>query len=505
MARFFSILFLLILFVKCSKYDDAAVADQFPGIYPDYSSTTIPYNIAPLNFKLVGAYDKCYAEIYGDSGRKIKIRSDNGKFDIPLKKWKHLLKNNIDKNIYIDLYTRNKNGNLKYETINIRVSGDPVDPYIVYRKIGVGYILWNEMGIYQRCTENFKETPVMLNKYTDKSCVNCHSFNNFNPAQMVLHLRQTRSGTIIINGNKKQFLNTVTDYTMSAGVYPAWHPSGKYIAFSVNKIYQLFPANNNRNIVVEDNASDLVLLETETNVITTSPKVCTPDYENLPAWSPDGEYLYYISGKKKENGFEKIKYSLVRIPFNTETKEWGDADTLISAANTCKSITHPGISPDGKYILFCMADKGYFTVYNESSDIYIMNTETRKYKELNVNSEFPESTPVWSSNGKWIMFVSKRNDNTFSKAWFSHIDENGNADKPFVLPQQDADFYINCVKNFNIPEFVKSKVDITPKEIYNLTREEADPVLFDKNVDIDALSGATKIKSDDDMNYYHSR
>lgn len=46
-----------------------------------------------------------------------------------------------------------------------------------------------------------------------------------------------------------------------------------------------------------------------------------------------------------------------------------------------------------------------------------------------------------------------------------HIDAQGKSSKPFLLPQKSPDFYDKCLKSFNIPEFVKDKVEL--KDIEN--------------------------------------
>ena len=61
---------------------------EYPAIFPDYVGVTIPYNIAPLNFRLDFPAERCYLRV-GDqtySGKQ-SIRMDE-------KKWRKLLEAN---------------------------------------------------------------------------------------------------------------------------------------------------------------------------------------------------------------------------------------------------------------------------------------------------------------------------------------------------------------------------------------------------------------------------
>jgi len=166
----------------------------------------------------------------------------------------------------------------------------------------------------------------------------------------------------------------------------------------------------------------------------------------------------------------------------------------LSTKNTGKSISFPEISPDGKHLVFCMADYGYFTIFHQSSDLYIMNLDNFSYSKLAVNSESIESFHSWSSNGKWLSFVSKRLDGLYSQVYFSQIDEKGNASKPFILPQKDPDFYSTYALNYNRPEFIKDKVSVESYKLAEKAFSKAIKAQFDPKVEVNALSGATRLE-----------
>ena len=49
----------------------------------------------------------------------------------------------------------------------------------------------------------------------------------------------------------------------------------------------------------------------------------------------------------------------------------------------------------------------------------------------------------------------------------------GQATKPFVLPQKDPEFYSQFLKTFNIPEFADAEISFTPGEIRKAANKEA--------------------------------
>jgi hypothetical protein len=474
-------------------------ADRLPDIFPDYLEITVPVNCAPLNFTLMDQAKSSLVVFSGEGKNKIMIRTKNSKIIIPPRKWKKFLSSCVNSEYTVDTWCRDGiKGWIRYKPYTNRVSGDKIDKYMVFREINAGYILWEKMGIYQRNLENFRQIPVLLNENTGKNCMNCHSFCNNDPGKMIIHLRRPPSGTLLYDRGEVKFINTGTKYTMSPGVYPSWHPGGNLIAFSVNIIRQKFPAAGHRSIYVYDVASDIVVYNIEKNQITTCPELSTGNLENLPVWSHDGKYLYYISAPKYNEKVPDttVKYDLVRIPYEPVSAAWGKPDTLLTSRETGKSISFPELSPDDKYLVFVMSDYGYFTVHARTSDLYMMSLETREYKKLPVNSSDVESYHAWSSGGRWLLFVSKRMDGLYSNVFFSHVDTAGEVTKPFVLPQKDPDFYRVNTTNYNRPVFVTEKVAIDNEELAKAAYSIALPAEFDPGVNIDALSGATRIEQD---------
>jgi len=267
------------------------------NIFPDYTSLTLPPNIAPLNFRIKEKGDKYFVTI-ASQDRNINIPSKDGKIIIPVKEWKELLDKNKGKKLRYDIFVKKEGKWNKFESFTNNVSTDSIDQYIFYRLLYPGYELWKEMGIYGRDITSFTEKPLIENKSVYNNCMNCHSFNQNSPDTYMFHVRGNRGGTIIYKNGKIKKVNVKTKDMMSAGVYPSWHPNGILIAYSTNKIKQLFHAQGKKFIDVFDQASDIIVYDTQTEKVFSDTAITSKKFmETFPCWSPDGKYLYFTRSK----------------------------------------------------------------------------------------------------------------------------------------------------------------------------------------------------------------
>ena len=126
----------------------------------------------------------------------------------------------------------------------------------------------------------------------------------------------------------------------------------------------------------------------------------------------------------------------------------------------------PRVSPDGRYVLFTMADYGQFHIWHKNADLYVKDLQTGEVRPLTpANSEYADSYHTWSSNGRWIVVASRREDNNYSRVFIAYFDKDGQAHKAFLLPQEDPEHNILLEKSYNVPELTKNAVPVTPEEL----------------------------------------
>ena len=120
---------------------------------------------------------------------------------------------------------------------------------------------------------------------------------------------------------------------------------------------------------------------------------------------------------------------------------FGTVDTICYVSDRGKSVSFPRISPDGRYLLFCMSDYGNFTIWHPETDLFLLDLTSGNISIPAINSNKTESYHSWSSTGRWIVFSSRRGDGLYTRLYLSYFDSLGVAHKPFILPQKKPGFY----------------------------------------------------------------
>lgn len=487
-------LLLVLLLVACGNGipTEYKKSNSLPTIYPDYCGVTVPVNIAPLNFQsdstasipMVARFTTANEQIVV-SGHQIQIDPHD---------WHSLVADAVGKAIKVEVFTKTDGEWTCFKPFNIYVSGDSIDPYISYRLISPSYVSYEELTISQRCLENFSESVIYDNMLcsTELSgqCINCHSYQRYDPQRMQFHARQNLGGTVIAYDGKLRKINMKHDSLLSAGVYPAWHPTLPLIVYSTNSTHQTFHTIDPNKIEVFDTASDLIAYDVERNRVINIEND-PAEFEVFPTWSPDGTELYYCSAHFEfpdsisDRGLEvilrsnTIKYNIYRKRFNPQTGEFAPRELVFDAAARDKSATLPRISPDGRFLMFTLAEYGVFHIWHRDADLWMLDLRTDKASSLHaLNSPDTESYHSWSSNGRWVVFSSRRYDGNYTRPFFAHIDSKGRCTKPFELPCSNPDYHRQFMKCYNVPEFMKGPVTITPQQFADILKTDGETVKY---------------------------
>ena len=176
----------------------------------------------------------------------------------------------------------------------------------------------------------------------------------------------------------------------ASDISPAWSPDGSQIAFASdrNGNYDIYVMRADGSKVVQltrDPLANLYYLRSPT--------------DSMPAWSPDGERIAFISGR--DNGIMMSYDPLGIYVMNTNGSH---VVRTVWDPGTLSVDRWPAWSPDGSRIVFASQ------VYAANADIYVMNEDGSSAMQL-TKSEGDNTTPAWSPDGSRIAFLSNRDGN----------------------------------------------------------------------------------------------
>ena len=495
-------------------------SDQLPAIYPDYTDVTVPVNIAPLTFQLDVKADDMVARL--TAGNEELVCS--GIVQPDMSEWHQLVEaalNSQPSAINVEVYVEDNGQWTRFKPFSIYVSPDSIDPYISYRLISPSYVSYEELTINQRCLENYDESVIYDNmlcqEETKGQCINCHNYQQYNPDRMQFHARQYLGGTVVAYDGAIKKVNMANDSLLSAGVYPTWHPWLNLIVYSTNLTHQSFHSTNPNKIEVFDTESDLIAYNVEKNEVTNIENDPV-ELECFPFWVPDGRTLYFCSahfeyrdtidpGREFLTRTNEVKYKLYKKSFDPESMLFGPRELVFAADSTAIqsadstatasvdsiapsplsggndvgafSATLPRVSPDGRFLMFTQAQYGIFHIWHHDADLWLLDLQTGEARCMDeINSPDTESYHSWSSNGRWVVFSSRRYDGNYTRPFIAHIDSEGRGSKPFELPSAHPDYHRQFLKCYNIPEFMRGPVTISPQQFADAIKQDGVPVKY---------------------------
>ena len=472
MKKIYVYMMAAMMLASCTeKPENVTKVDKLPAIFPDYSGVTIPDGIAPMNFNVTGDDCDCVdVTVKGSKGGEVHSNGDYAKFD--LDDWHSLTRQNKGGTLTFTVCVEKDGKWTQYKDFTMIVSPYAIGDWgLTYRRIAPGYEVYGHMGIYQRDLSTFDETPIFDNLAAPGACVNCHTPNRTNPDQYTFHVRGEHGATVVHRDGKEELLKAKNDSIHGSMVYPYWHPSGKYCAYSTNNTHQSFHSVRSERIEVFDQSSDVFVYEPSTHQLILDSLLMTKDhYETYPAFSPDGRTLYFCSSTAEPipSGYKDIKYNICKIAFNPDNGTFGTrVDTFFNARKMGKSATHPRPSYDGRYLMFTMSDYGCFPIWHKEADNWLLDLRTGKAQPMTAaNSDNTDSWHNWSTNSHWFVFTSRRGDGLYTRLYLASVDDKGNVSKPFLLPQENPlDYYDKLLDSYNTPDFTTKPVKLDEREM----------------------------------------
>ena len=472
---------LLLALAACTPggWRDAAPSAEAPVLYPDYTDIVVPCNIAPMNFNVLNSADACVAVLSGPD-REMVLRGPE--IRIPEKAWRRMTASARGGAIRGTVYVRRSGQWIRLPDFQMEVSADEIDPYVTYRLIEPGYSSYGSLVLRQRDLTSFRERDLYNNQLisgrVEQQCINCHSFQNYRAENFQFHAREAAGGTVVVTGEQGKKVAFKTGDLISNAVYPSWHPTEPLIAYSVNKTAQNFFRSDRQKIEVYDSASDLILYDVQQDQVSYIVHDSLA-YETFPYWSADGKTLYYASSYLPDWGADastnpyqltdRIRYNIFSVDFNPRTREFGTPRLVFDAVADSLSAVTPRPSPDGRFLLSGVGNYGSFHVWHNSGDLYLTNLATGETRPMDeINSNKAESFKAWSSNSRWIVFTSRRDDGSYTRLYFTHFGPDGHATKPFLLPQRDPDQNRRLFKSYNVPEFTVDQVQWSTKRLEDI-------------------------------------
>lgn len=504
---------------------DAIPAARPPRLQPMVAGVTLPPNIAPVNFRVEGERGALRVRVVAlpasdadasptdlgasdpvgagraqpatkteeaREGEGATLRGEGGVLRIPEATWRRLLGAHPGGLLRYTVYAQQSDGTWRrYAPFTQRIATAPVDRYLTYRLIDPGHQFWRSMGIYERDLTTFAERRVLHNASFRDGCVNCHVPARDGGGTSVMHVRGTPGsgimpGMLVLRGAEAAYVDTRTSANPAPASFCALHPSGKAVAFAALGLRQYFMTHGDAREVFEY-AADLGVYRLDRHAMVGDARISRPDHcETYPAWSGDGRFLYFsrtpitwseveIEENRLPDNYRSVRYDLCRVSYDLATDTFGPVETILAAETVNRSLVQSAVSPDGRFVVVSALPYGMWPVTKAEADLLLYDTQTRAHRDLACNSDHSESYHDWSSNGRWLVFASKRRDGLLTRLYLTRIDAQGRSTPALEVPQADPGASAAFLKVYNVPRFATQPIQVDEADLARRITETTAP------------------------------
>jgi hypothetical protein len=350
------------------------------------------------------------------------------------------------------------------------------DDYVIYRLVGVPFSIQRAPNTFTRDIRSFSVRPFLLGR--EQYCFNCHTFSSktgtegkvsYQCRYLGLDPQPLRTYFAIYDLERQQGWRVELPFQVQMTTFVSWSPDGTKLALSANQYIVAAQPVTLETQLAGENTSDLAIYDLSRREAWLLPGADRPDrLEIYPRWTPDGEAIVFCSSSiGRHPAF--VPFDLAIIPFNDG--KGGAARLVPGASANGRSNYYPRFSPDGRWLSFCQCDGG--DLIRPSSDIFLMPATLEDEPHM-LESNVPfaaDSWHSWSSNSRWLVFASKRDDGIYARLYFTEIDEEGHASAAVRLPLRE-----DTLTSFNIPEFVAAQPSVSERQLFEAIRVEQPPM-----------------------------
>jgi hypothetical protein len=395
-----------------------------------------------------------------DIWKAIKQDAGDGWVDVEVRGCSVLDGKRLGEGVYVD-------------RIKFRISRYPADPCVVFRMVTP---LFHGLKTPDICYQEIGSLHAkMFLPGKNQYCTNCHSF----PANPSLPAKDVNLAIAVreqlVPGKNRRMLG-LYDFATRAGktmnvnsYFMCWSPDGSKVAVTGGHEVLVRPMVTLETQQFYVLLADIVIVDTRTLEAAPLPGASEPEYmESFPTWSPDGKTIVFARARELSfYEFSERKYDLYQVSYNDGAG--GKATPVPGASQNGMSNFAPRYSPDGKWIVFNQAEWG--SLVAPSAHLWILSTEEGAVpRKLECNCDAAmDSHHSWSSNSRWLLFASKRDDGIFARLYLSEIDEAGHAAPPVELPTED-----DTMMSYNVPESLRFQPEIDADDILAKTTYRKD-------------------------------